>query len=159
MPTTSVPFSPYFCFKSTESFVFFLSINKYINYIYLIDLCWVRAGKAVQVLIEMEDVWSFSPCLAQWEAHPGNECGRGSVSPSHVFYGAMGPSLPRTEWDNQCWKEPRVQAISQLKATEWLLIRCFGEEAAGEGGAEPEQPDANRALVQPVCAAITVAGR
>lgn len=161
MPTTSVPSSPHFCFRSTESFIFFLSINKYLNYIYLIDLCCVGAEKAVQVLIEMEDVWNFSPCLAQWGAHPGNQCSRGSVSPISCILGGSEP-LPSFEGTE---REPlsagRSQSAGHFSAEghQRLLIWCFGEEAAGEGGAEPmEQPDANRALVQPVCEAISVAG-
>ena len=119
MPTTSVLFLPYFCFRSTESFIFFLSISKYLNYIYLIDLCCVGAEKAVQILIKMEDVWNFSPFLVQWGAHPGNECSRGSVSPISCILGAMSPFPPLREQKGSpsVLEGARVQAISQLKAT------------------------------------------
>lgn len=69
------------------------------------------------------------------------------------------PSFEGTEWEPVSAGRSQSAGHFSAEGHQWLLIRCFGEEAAGEGGAEPvEQPDANRALVQPVCAAITVAG-
>ena len=85
MPTTLVLFSPYFCFRSTENFIFFLSISKYLNYIYLIDLCCVGAEKAVQILIEMEDVWNFSPFLVQWGHIQEMNAAEDLFLQSHVF--------------------------------------------------------------------------
>ena len=122
MPTTSVPSSPHFCFRSTESFIFFLSINKYLNYIYLIDLCCVGAEKAVQVLIEMEDVWNFSPCLAQWGAHPGNQCRRGSVSPiSRILAGYEPlPSFEGTE---------RINTLQNEGAPLMSVFEAYGDMA------------------------------
>lgn len=139
MPTTSVPFSPCFCFRSTESFIFFLSINKYLNYIYLIDLCCVGAEKAVQILIEMEHVWNFSPFLVQWGAHPGNECSRGSVSPISCILGGYEP-LPSFEGTG---REPlsagRSQSAGHFSAEghQWLLSDVL-ERRLQEKGAQSQ---------------------
>lgn len=117
--------------SSPLSFVFFLSINKYKLYIFNRPLL-SQSRKAVQVLIEMERCLELAPAGSVGDIQEMNAA-EVLTAPSHVFYGAMSPSLLEEQNGSPSVLEgARVQAISQLKATSGSSS-VFWREAAGEG--------------------------